>query len=828
MMSFFSAQLFVNKLKELIMLLSEGFKSQLTAKEQKAIEDKVPMHQARITMAFRCNLTVDKKTQNNCSCALSEHMITILPKPPIGKTERVYHLFDIIELETLNDNTVTFKTAESEVVVTTTVCLKFVRRLMRNRYLACPLGRDDLQFTVNLHDPSKFPPFEIPLSVAQMFQFQYNATCALYECSYIHEVATYYHELAKMHDGIFDINSLPPSLVGEELDHGVYMTALFSTLGDSPHVRGINCEGILIEDVLSEVASVVGKSPYLNMVRIVNTGGITMEGMQALAGAISESEEMNVVYWDLSQNELVMPQLLFKALARSHTKMATLRFENCKIEEEDMEALFSSIRKHRGMRQLKELAIAGNRLTTQLCHMFKNVMELFGAKSDTLERLSVGPAQVSELVTTAIDAAKQPLKHLKIVDTNLTHNSVYDLNRHISLSQSLKFLGFDGCNINDLDFESILVAVMKNDKIPTIALSLNHTRMKKEAWIASLLKVVKGGLGKKLVRLSIDQNGIGRAELAEILKAKAAFVSLTELSIAQNFADRPDTGKMLRQLLEIKSLRGLNVSGRGSSGLRAEAIPLLMGVAKSPSIMQLDVSGNGIGDAVLTEAMEIVKQSKTIRRIMLDSNGITRLDLVRSYFEVCGDSKTLMVVDPPRNDMLALLKNDASLQQSLAYMYYRASTNVGKNRARLGIPNSLYLTDDDVLRRIIDEEIVLIQDYNRQEKLKIFEHSSIAAAVGLPLPFETGTSVAAALKDLDSADDTNLYVSPLLLVPITEKPDMNPCKQVHAAINKRSPDLINNIQFVPMPQEEEDEGEEQDEPKKQGPADEEQEETFEF
>ena len=794
------------------MILSSGFKGQLTAAEQKEIESKVPMHQARICMSFRCNLTINKKTQNDCFCALSEHMVTILPKPPIGKTEKVYHFFDITTVEMVNDHTVRFETESDEVFITTTVCLKFVRLLLRNYILSVPLLPPGKRFKFNPHDTSKFPPFEPQLSVSQMFQFQYNANCSYCGCSYIHEVATYYHELAKMNDGIFDINCLPPSLVGEELDDGIFMHALFSTLPHSMHVRGINCEGIFIEDALSELSLVVESSRVLNLVRMVDVGGVSAEGMQDLVAAVTGLQNMGVVYWDLSENELHDAKFLFQALGRSKARIATLRVENCKLQEADIGTLLMHMKKHRSMRYIRELAIAGNRLSTRLCNLFKKTFELL-SNTVTLERLSIGPCQVSEAVTTGIDASRQPLKYLTIVDTNLTKNSIYDLNRLISLSQVLKSLGLDGCNINDVDFESLLMTIVKNEKIPTIALSLNRMKMKKEVWIPILLKAVKNGLGKKLVRLSMDRNGIGRTELSEILKAKAAFVSLTELSISQNFVDRPDTGKMLKELLEIKSLRGLHINGKGSSGLRSEAIPLLKAIAKSPTLMQIDISGNAIGDAAIIEATNLVKNSQVIRRVMFDSNGISNMELLRTFLDVCSESKSLVIIDVPRKDMLACLKSNASLQESLAYRYYRASRAVSRNLAKRGLDNSLFLTDDEILRRLIDEETVLIRKLNEDNDFKVYQHSAIAAAVGLPLPFEVGTTVASALKDLDGEtpeDGPNVYVSPLLLVPTAERPDDGPRSMVYKAIQKRCADLIHKIAIVPIPRSERADAEEEE------------------
>ena len=766
----------------MIELLTPDFDYHLNPKERDQVECIVPMHQAKIHLAFRANVLFDRKSHPNCAVALSEHMVTICTRGMFGRNLKLlitFHLFDIIRCGTSDEDTVMIVLPEHEITILAPKCMRFVRNLLRNYILSAPLMPPPLRFRFKAHDPSHFPPFKPNLSPSQEFQFTYNANCSYYDTTYHHDIARYFHYLLTTGNGIFDLTQLPIHILEDALGESTDVRPITASLCFSPYIYGFTCENVTKSDLVKACASTVLMNSNLRILRVVDTG--SQDGCKELARAMLENENSGIVYWDLSEHKMDISHF-GQALGEYSAPVVSLKLTNCEMDGFEMTTLLTSLIENEFLYEIRQLCISGNRMTSSHAEQLGEFLRRIDGSH--LEVLEIGPAQNLEVIVESLLAGGHQLQTLRLIDTPIAEQAETALVNLIQASEILGELDLSGCQMTCAVLSSILTALSQNEKLTQLKLHLNridpHGSMfdilrKVERKTEQVLTSLQSdeALRNKLTALSLDENAMKLEELVQLVEVSRISPNLKELSLCRNFPGNiPEIVTNLVRLIELPHLEILLVAGGDNARMEGSIMPLVTALLNNSTLKRLDISNNEIKDEGLKKVATVLRTNTTITSISIDGSKPQDLSSISEVLDVAAQNASLIDFPYPIDDIYDCVSDLSDERRSrsfdlLAHLQAAIEARLTKNRAKVGVFSRLTLLHDKVLDELIDQITLELQE--KLSSVQINQHLAVAKIIGLPLPFETDIpSHSAKTEEMEDAEDGEPYVSKNFLESLSE------------------------------------------------------------
>ena len=766
--------------------LPKNFDYHLSPKEKEQVECIVPMHQAKIHLAFRANVLFDSKSYKNCVVALSEHMVTVCSRALFGKNLKLleaFHLLDVTGVTTIDDKTVVIEVNGHVLRVLSSTCMRFVRNMLRNYVLSAPMMPRTLRFGFQTHDPEQFPPFEPKLSPSQEFQFSYNANCSFYDTTYHHDVARYFHYLMTTGNGVFDMTQLPIDILEDALGESSDARPITASLCFCPYVFGFNCENISKSDIVRASASLVLMNSNVRVLRLVSTGAV--DGCKDLAKAMLKNESPGVVYWDLSDNQMDIMHFA-QALGAYSEPVVSLKLRNCRMDTYALEMLLSSLIENQIHHGIKQLCISGNEMNATHAQMLATLLKC--EDCDQLKVLEIGPVQTVEVVLDALTACCDQLKELHIIDTTITEKGEAALTAFLEAAKGLCVLDLSGCQMSIAAFESVLATVSHNEHIKSIALRFNRVDSRsavmdvlrrgerKTQQVIAVLEVDES-LRMKTVALSLSENGIKEQELKQLLPVIRNMPNLKELWLDGNFNSKmPEVSDALLQLIQTPTLECLSVAGRDGYKLEGTLMPLIKALRRNNTLRRLDISNNEIRDAGLKQLCRSLRRNKTLISIAVDGAKPQDLSSIYEFLDIVASSSSLVAAPYPVDDIYECVaeltgERRERVFETLTHLQSAMEVRLAKNGSRAGIFSRLTLMDDRILNKIIDD--ITIDMQAKLASVNVYEHLAITQIVGLPLPSQADLVTFSNSKVGEAGDNEGreLYVSKNFMESITDQTD---------------------------------------------------------
>ncbi|OHS96459.1 hypothetical protein TRFO_37346 [Tritrichomonas foetus] len=773
-------------------IFSSRFDYHLRSSEQDQVERLVPLHQAKIHIAFRANVKYNTKRYDNAAVALSEHMVTICNRGFFGRSFRVlttFHVFDITSITTKNDHTVLIDTISSHFIIKSPAAIRFTRNLIRNFILSNPMMPPVLRFPFKTHNSNEFPVFNPPLSPSQKFQFTYNANCSYYNVTYYHDIPRYFHKLMQAGNGVFDFTQLPIHLMECGLGMSTDIRPITASIMFDPFVQGINCSDITRSDIVLAIASPILMNPCLKMVRIVESGA--EEGCAQIANAMLQALNPGVVYWDFSSNKMIDISFFVDALSSYRAPLLSLRLNNCGLTTLDITTLLSSLTDNPNTHGIQQLALVGNRFNKANCDQFFEYIlsissienddvnnfrndlnrnsnrnrnkdnngdganELDDVSSDNdveslsdgggneenvikyLTRLELGPLDKPIAIIEGLSLSGQPISILKIIDSKFDDQSTNLLAKYLHESKTLNDLDISGCSFNEKQLLLVLDSVLTNNNLNEIKLSLCRLSIHGQRYSSVMETLAKKA--EKIIELTLNQNGLTLND--PIMNDLQKFTCLRHLSLSCNYTKRmTGIGGKLAILLQYANLKSLYISGdRESYSLNNEIIPLITALHMNRTLEEIDISGNSIGDIGLKAVNSMLRANSSLKIIKIDDSCPTTLPPILDFLDIIGKSQQFVEASFPVNDVYYILCNiDRASQlkffEIVSQKRQIAQLTLTKNQANAGMFSGLSLLKDEILNLLLDS--ITLEMQQRMNQVIIGEHSAITEVVGLPLPFE--------------------------------------------------------------------------------------------
>jgi len=720
---------------------SPDFDYHLNPKEQKSVEQLVPLHQAKIHIAIRANINLDDSEYEQGACCLSEHLLVICKKRMFGGSfslVKIYHLLDITNMETTDDFTFHLSTSDSTVMITTGEAMRLARNILRNIILSTALIPPNLRLNFRPHDEKHFPPFKPLLSPSQSFQFTYNAQCSYYDSTYFHEVVQFYHKNLVTSQGIFDLNQLPLHLLECNLRNPIDLHPFFAALMFSPFIFGIKCSDISHPELLKSIAPLLGTNQTIRIVSLPNCG--LVNGLAEFARGIMLNKDIKVSYWDLSGNKFEDSTPLMLAFASYPFPIFHLDLGNCGLDKQSIEILFRSISTNKNLWKIQNLHIPGSDLNQSNCRIlqdhFKNMNERGYLHMKTLD---IG--QVSsgfEIIMESLVSYPQPIEVLRFPGTNLKTSSFSALISFIAASEKLKELDVSNTGISSEQICQIVVTISRNESIKEMKLHIGGLKLNGNKLFA-VLEALRENKPKKWKLLNLEDNRLTMEDLDSIISVIPKLSHLTSLKIGKNFSySHKGVGEQLVRLIEIRQIQSLSIDGIKKKGLRQEIQPLLWAMKKNTNIKSLDIRLNYFGDSGLEELGHAIRNNRVLNELRFDGARPENIQSIFDFLDCMAESPSLIYCEFPNDDVYKALakhksKERDSYSQTISEKQYLVSHRILTNMAKLGVNSVFSIKNNNTLNQLIDDLTVnLIQMLQR---INLHLHSGINGILGLKLPF---------------------------------------------------------------------------------------------
>ena len=752
----------------------------LSPAEQQQVEKCVPMHQAKIHLAFHANIVIDDKTIKNGAVALSEHMITIYSPGFLRRSLKLYetfHLFDIKSVITLSNEKVRMDIKGRIIYIETQTCMRFVRNTLRNFILSNPSLPAPLRFEFRCHDPSFFPPFNPQLSPSQQFQFTYNAFCSYYDTTYYHDIPMYYHKLLSTGNCVFDLTKLPIKVLECGLGDSAEIKPITQALLYSPFVFGFSCAHFVRPDIISAISPLIQTNQALRMVRIVDAGA--EKGAIDVANAMLKSKNQNIIYWDFSQNKLSDLLAFAQALGNYEAEIKAIILNDCDMTDMTVATLLQSLTENEDMHSIEELSLIGSRVNSSNCELFCDFLEELANSSEeensgiSLKILGLSSVEDPGYIIETLQNVNAQLITFKLHDTVFNDDNITSFCSFLESQKKLQKLSLEGCSVSVDGLNRIISVLGVSEYITKLDLSLARLNLSAKNF-EEVFQSILQQIPLKLNSLNLDGNNMSVANLEFLCQRIHALEQLKSLSLSQNFSSSmKGISNQLCQLIHAPLLEELIIRGDDSHKLKSEMIQFICCLQTFKTLNSLDISFNSIGDLGLETLSNLVISSLRLKQVSADGSDPSSFASIDRFLYVLETDAELINAPLPVEDVYTLVSDKEEKQQqrhieNITTHQMRLEDMLMKNRALAGVHSDLTLLKDQVLDDLLDESTLKMQEM--LQNVNLTQHLAITEIVGLPLPFEKETNES---KDshTSSSEEGDGYVDPKMMIQIKEKDD---------------------------------------------------------
>ena len=245
--------------------------SELSSDEAKKVRQLVPLTQAEVFMTFKCNYEISNKRYEAGYCALSEHLIVFGKKSLFSISEvETIHIFNLKAMKIVNDTNVQLTLQNSKIDIFSSEAIHFARLLLRNYTLVTKLWPKQMVMEVHARNKNDLPPFSPHLSVAQLFQFMYNAYCSYFNVDYFHSVTRFFQKIIISGDAFADISKLPLTEVDTSFGDPMSLRPVLAAMMFCPMIRGYTMRNISRPDFLRSIAPTISNNTNIALLQCSN------------------------------------------------------------------------------------------------------------------------------------------------------------------------------------------------------------------------------------------------------------------------------------------------------------------------------------------------------------------------------------------------------------------------------------------------------------------------------------------------------------------------------------------------------------------------------
>ena len=695
-------------------------------------------HPEDLLLATRAVLRYNRQAQYDGAVALTLHFIGFFHKSGYGYAPySCVHLFEIASIRVKSQYKVLVlckmgdnpraKDAIVNCRIISREAVKLGQILYRNYMLSVVAFDPDYTCDFRTELKDQFPPFYPGLSPSQGYQFTYYAFTTNLGRRYYHEVARYYHEHIRNHDGVFDFGMLPWELrEGQDASlkdlMPVIHAMMFVPIMDPnrsnekfPYVRGILVHNKPFPWIGKGVARIVWKSRILRFLHLSRVQLKCDGQLKAIGDALRSNPTLPCVYYNFENNKDVGNDGMSFLIALREVTAKIFFLSVARLGIGDVKPLADALGSNEALRQIKYLYFNGNGLNFKYAGPLLSYLEMRGAdvENNPIVRFGVGGDDATiNAVFDCLERYPQPIEELSVAGTLMGKVGAEALIRYVKQTKTMRVLDLSDSGMDPEYIQWVLRAMSENNVVGPLRVRLNELRLNVER---RLMSIAKGFLHSDLDRwesIEFRNNGFGIFELQFIISFLWRMNNLEEIDLSENFSvDMGNIGKELSELLLIKSLKRIRLAGapERSIALAKEGCTFLEHLLKSGrTFEELDMSGNRMGDLGYEYMWKLLLKCDEMKELIVDGNYPSNRSTIATMIDVVKSRPNLTFFVFPYYDTTHYLKGQSG-EQANRERYSMTSSRIICNRVlnerrhALGMPTMLPFHAVPELAQLVDE-----------------------------------------------------------------------------------------------------------------------------
>eukprot|EP01133_Synstelium_polycarpum_P018077 gene18077-21601_t len=599
---------------------------------------------------------------------LSKYRVYSIKRTKLGKkqVQRQGHLYDLVEIKSDDIDRVVLKFTTFTIDITGHTTGIVIPKILINAF-----HRISYTFSMEASPSLIIIPVErIPPEIdhlepgfAHGFVEVYKAQCNYYGAAENIDLIQFIEEIVTQGNRVFCLDDFAG--IDKNTEHSVNLVPVMAALRHNTFFDTFVCHNKSRKDVVALLADVFHHNQTITS---VNLAGIEAEeGWVALGDALRDNTAHQLRYLDVSDNKvgdrgITAIVLAIKALARPFHALSA---RNVDLQSKAAAVAFRALQANYNASGFIE--------TLDLSH---NNIGAMG--SDPMQDWLV-------LMNTANPSPIKPLTHINLAATSIDTSRICNAIRAACLG-ALSLLDLSNNRLTNEGVHSICTLIAKGEHLET--LRLRDTSLLGEH-VALILGAATNGSAPIVARtIDLSNNALGKAGALVFAQALRDCTNIDSLKLANcNFRKRGMTS-IISALEENRSLKAIDLSNNIKSGSKALAVvdhlartlqrhvsierlvlagkdnrsfflgrelsPLVKSINEECHLLELDISGNSMGDDLCRELFESIKKNTYLRTLHIDNNsiGLPGFAAMRRCFST---NRTLVEMPVPTRDIARLL-----------------------------------------------------------------------------------------------------------------------------------------------------------------------------
>lgn len=392
---------------------------------------------------------VDISTDEKQVYALSQHFIAKFVKDDKTNQLQLESNINLLEVQemSLNPDSLNIIAGDTNFTINSTDIVDFAKILYRNLSIIHFAHSQDQKPQVYSYDKSLLPPFNPPLSLAQIFQFFYSSFLCYANLDYAHHPVRYFHYLLSNSIPIFDCSRLP-QFVSEHLP-----SALFSMMS-FPNIKGVVCHDTPFQLIYIAILQMLSIAPKnLGLLHVNNCDADTSK-FEDFCNVLGSQDFQSLEYIDISDNIIESIQPFTELIGSLSSPLVHLGLSNCNLNEETTSILIKSLNNNENMENIRELKIGGAVFNKQSLAEFNQFCSKISLSFIDISNTNFTDQLLSTLLTT-----KQPIKKLIMSNCKINEYCYSNLLKLIHSSPTINYLDISSCRFSGSRLGDIISAM---------------------------------------------------------------------------------------------------------------------------------------------------------------------------------------------------------------------------------------------------------------------------------------------------------------------------------------------------------------------------------
>eukprot|EP00002_Diphylleia_rotans_P024356 TRINITY_DN4806_c0_g1_i1.p1 TRINITY_DN4806_c0_g1~~TRINITY_DN4806_c0_g1_i1.p1 ORF type:complete len:598 (-),score=104.15 TRINITY_DN4806_c0_g1_i1:153-1946(-) len=551
--------------------------------------------------------------------AVGSFQILSISKNRLGtkSVRRSCHLYDITEINSPLDSKLLIVTKEwriefagdyvDELLAT---LIRAYNRLTHNWPPAAKMNRF-------IQPESRIPMCVESALAMDGFALSYEAYCRYFQAPFQQEFIEFLSCTVDPNLRIINLSEYPwiRHVVG---DKRLELRPIAFALKFNRYFRGIKLCGVTQQrDAISEFSEAFATNSAITSLSL--SGLISQGGYDSLGKTLSTAQYCALEELDLSGNfikDLGVSQII-PGLAR--LRLRFLDLSRCDITSKGISALAALFRTTVPLSEsLVALNLSHNRINESASKSIMEWLDTYKPGHCSLRTLLLGKTGFDVSCMGSLPK-NHKIEILDVSGSKISPGQGEVFASYIEKSQTLTDIDLSSCVIGEQTLFLVVKAIVSNENIKKSMVDLSLIPMNPSfAYNLSLAFATN----KNLHTLCLDETGIKTRGLLQLLSPLMQIRTLRRLHIGRivkpKSENRINVVRKLVQYLNTTQLEILHVAGDETAHIGADLVPVIQQLAENSTIVELNVTGQEMGDDGLVALGQTLAKNKSIKRLYCD------------------------------------------------------------------------------------------------------------------------------------------------------------------------------------------------------------------